>query len=158
MNIIGYCSLALSLLAAVPAVHAEEDAAGMKKRNADSVENASRIPKKKSELVKENLKLTALQDRARVVEGDAMAFLQSLKERFDIVLLDPPYDAGLLEPAIRCLTAFDILNPHGIIVAEHPAGSPPPAVQPPYQVRRTYRYGRIGLTMIRRSGDQKNEG
>ena len=57
MNIIGYCSLALSLLAAVPAVHAEEDAAGMKKRNADSVENASRIPKKKSELVKENLNL-----------------------------------------------------------------------------------------------------
>ena len=35
-----------------------------------------------------------------MVEGDAMAFLQSLKERFDIVLLDPPYDAGLLEPAI----------------------------------------------------------
>ena len=45
-------------------------------------------------LVKENLKLTALQDRARVVEGDAMAFLQSLKERFDIVLLGPALRCG----------------------------------------------------------------
>ena len=109
-------------------------------------------------LVKENLKLTALQDRARVVEGDAMAFLQSLKERFDIVLLDPPYDAGLLEPAIRCLTAFDILNPHGIIVAEHPADRPPQVPEAPYRVRRTYRYGKIGLTLICRGKDQENEG
>ena len=109
-------------------------------------------------LIRENLKITELQDRARVVQGDSLEFLRPLREKFDIVLLDPPYDTGVLEEAVEQLTAFDILNPHGIIVAEHPAGSPPPAVQPPYQVRRTYRYGRIGLTMIRRSGDQKNEG
>ena len=50
-----------------------------------------------------------------------MEFLRSLRERFDIVFLDPPYEVGLLEPAVAHLTAFDILNPHGIIVAEHPA-------------------------------------
>ena len=66
-------------------------------------------------LIRENLKLTELQDRARVVAGDSMEFLRSLRERFDIVFLDPPYEAGLLEPAVAHLTAFDILNPHGII-------------------------------------------
>ena len=108
-------------------------------------------------LIRENLKLTELTDRARVVAGDSMEFLKSLKERFDIVLLDPPYAAGLLEPAIGHLTAFDILNPHGIIVAEHPAerGLPPPAA--PYRVRRTYRYGRIAVTVICRDPDQENE-
>lgn len=70
-------------------------------------------------LIRENLKLTELQDRARVVAGDSMEFLRSLRERFDIVFLDPPYEAGLLEPAVAHLTAYDILNPHGIIVAEH---------------------------------------
>ena len=108
-------------------------------------------------LIRENLKLTELSDRARVVPGDAMEFLQSLGERFDLVLLDPPYAAGLLEPAIARLTAFDILNPHGIIVAEHPADRALPPVEPPYRVRRTYRYGKIGLTLICRSGDQENE-
>ena len=68
-----------------------------------------------------------------------------------------PYAAGLLEPAIARLTAFDILNPHGIIVAEHPADRALPPVEPPYRVRRTYRYGKIGLTLICRSGDQENE-
>ena len=108
-------------------------------------------------LIRENLKLTELSDRARVVPGDAMEFLQSLGERFDLVLLDPPYAAGLLEPALTRLTAFDILNPHGIIVAEHPADRTLPAVEAPYAVRRTYRYGKIALTVICRSGDQKNE-
>ena len=82
-------------------------------------------------LIRENLKLTELQDRARVVAGDSMEFLRSLRERFDIVFLDPPYEAGLLEPAVAHLTAFDILNPHGIIVAEHPADrSLPPGRRP----------------------------
>ena len=108
-------------------------------------------------LIRENLKLTELQDRARVVAGDSMEFLRSLRERFDIVFLDPPYEAGLLEPAVAHLTAFDILNPHGIIVAEHPADRSLPAPAAPYRVRRTYRYGRIALTLIRRVGDRENE-
>lgn len=108
-------------------------------------------------LIRENLKLTELTDRARVAAGDSMEFLKSLKERFDLVFLDPPYAAGLLEPAIAQLTAFDILNPHGIIVAEHPADRVLPPVEPPYRVHRTYRYGKIALTLIRRSGDQENE-
>lgn len=82
-------------------------------------------------LIRENLKLTELQDRARVVAGDSMEFLRSLRERFDIVFLDPPYEAGLLEPAVAHLTAFDILNPHGIIVAEHPADRSLPAPAAP---------------------------
>ncbi len=108
-------------------------------------------------LIRENLKLTELADRARVVAGDSMEFLKSLKERFDIVLLDPPYAAGLLEPAIAHLTAFDILNPHGIIVAEHPAerSLQPPAA--PYRVRCAYRYGKIAVTVICRDPDQENE-
>ena len=106
-------------------------------------------------LIRENLKITELQDRARVVAGDSLEFLQSIREKFDIVLLDPPYEAGLLEPAICRLTEFDILAPHGIIVAEHPAGRSLPEMHPPYRVHRTYRYGKIGLTVCRRDGEKQ---
>ena len=61
-------------------------------------------------LVRENLTLTGLQDRARVVRGDSLEYLRTAGERFDLVLLDPPYQAGLLEPALALLTGFDILN------------------------------------------------
>ncbi len=108
-------------------------------------------------LIRENLRATDLQERARVVAGDSMEFLKSLREKFDIILLDPPYAAGLLEPAIAHIARFDILRPHGIIVAEHPADVPQPVLAPPYRVHRTYRYGRIGLTVYRRDGNQENE-
>ena len=106
-------------------------------------------------LIRENLKITELQDRARVVQGDSLEFLRPLREKFDIVLLDPPYDTGVLEEAVELLTAFDILNPHGIIVAEHPAGRSLPEMHPPYRVHRTYRYGKIGLTVCRRDGEKQ---
>ena len=108
-------------------------------------------------LVRENLTLTGLQDRARVVRGDSLEYLRTAGERFDLVLLDPPYQAGLLEPALALLTGFDILNPHGIIVAEHPADRVMAEPEEPYRIRRTYRYGKIGLTVFRRGGNEENE-
>lgn len=108
-----------------------------------------------SELVKKNLALTGLADRARVVNGDSLEFLSGTKERFDLVFLDPPYASGLQEKALERLAApgFDILTPYGIIVAEHPADrtlSPPASCR----LRRTYRYGKIAVTLFRREGNE----
>ena len=108
-------------------------------------------------LIRENLRLTELEDRARVVAGDSMEYLKSIREPFDIILLDPPYAAGLLEPAIAHIARFDILRPHGIMVAEHPAARVLPALAPPYRLHRTYRYGKIALTLYRRGGNEQNE-
>jgi 16S rRNA (guanine(966)-N(2))-methyltransferase RsmD len=109
-------------------------------------------------LIRENLKVTDLTDRARVVAGDSVEYLKSLRETFDLILLDPPYEAGLLEPVIAHIARFDILSPYGIIVAEHPAGRTLPALEPPYRLHRTYRYGKIALTIYHRDGNQENEG
>ena len=108
-------------------------------------------------LIREKLKVTNLSDRARVVSGDSMEYLKSVREQFDIIFLDPPYEAGLLEPAIAHIAKFDILSPHGIIVAEHPANRTLPALAEPYRLHRTYRYGKIGLTVYRRGANEKNE-
>jgi 16S rRNA (guanine(966)-N(2))-methyltransferase RsmD len=108
-------------------------------------------------LIRENLKLTGLSDRARVVSGDSMEFLKSSREKYDLVFLDPPYASGLLEPALAHIARFDILAPHGIIAAESPADRKLPALTPPYGVFRTYRYGKIGLALYRRAENRENE-
>ena len=108
-------------------------------------------------LIRENLKITDLTDRARVVSADSLEYLKGLKEKFDIILLDPPYEAGLLEPAIETIAKFDISAPHGIIVAEHPVGKVLPLLPAPYRLHKTYRYGKIGMTIFRRGTDEKNE-
>ena len=83
--------------------------------------------------------------------------LLAAREKFDLIFLDPPYEAGLLEPALAHIARFDILAPHGIIVAEHPAGRTTPALAPPYRVHRTYRYGKIALTVYHRDANQVSE-
>nr|WP_325182803.1 16S rRNA (guanine(966)-N(2))-methyltransferase RsmD [uncultured Oscillibacter sp.] len=108
------------------------------------------------ELVKKNLALTNLQDRATVINGDARDFVVRTGERFDLVFLDPPYASGLLEELLERITApgFDILNPYGIIVAEHPAEKRLPAPPPLFRPLRTYRYGKIAVTLLRREGNE----
>ena len=103
-------------------------------------------------LVGENLKLTGLYDRGRVICGDAMAFLAACREKFDLVFLDPPYQSNLLEEALKQLTKFDILREYGIIMCESAAEWTLPPLAPPYEWGREYRYGKIKLTVCRRNG------
>ena len=97
-------------------------------------------------LIRDNLKLTGLEDRSRVVCGDAAAFLSSAGEKFGLIFIDPPYAANLWENTIKAISQFDILSNHGIIVCESPADQDMPPVAPPYFLRRTYRYGRVKIT------------
>ena len=106
-------------------------------------------------LVRENLKITGLGENARVVNGEALAFLASCGEKFDLIFLDPPYAAELWDSALEAISRFDILSNHGIIICESPAERTMPELAPPYRVHRTYRYGRIKVTTYHREeGDE----
>ena len=101
-------------------------------------------------LVRDNLRLTGLADRARVVNGEALSYLASAGERFDLVFLDPPYAAGLWKPALEAVSRFDILSDHGIIICESPRDEALPEAVGLCRVHRTYRYGRVKLTTYHR--------
>ena len=106
-------------------------------------------------LTRENLKLCGLTDRARVAAGDSMAFLKSVREKYDLVFLDPPYQTDLLETAIAHIARYDLLSAHGMMIAEHPADKALPALSAPYRMGRTYRYGKIAVTIYHRDGDEE---
>ena len=101
-------------------------------------------------LTKENLKLTDLADRGQVINGDAMAFLASAREKFDVLFIDPPYAANLWESVLDAIYRFDILSNHGIIICESPLDKELPQMEAPYFLHRTYRYGRIKVTTYHR--------
>jgi|SRR5690606_1783569 len=59
----------------------------------------------------------------RVVRADALAFLRApLHGRFDVVFLDPPFDAGLWQPALEALGPW--LADDAWLYLESPARAP----------------------------------
>jgi 16S rRNA (guanine966-N2)-methyltransferase len=70
----------------------------------------------------------------RVVTADALGWLQQPGgERFDLVFLDPPFEAGLWEEAARRLAPW--LAPDAWIYVETPAKNPP-ALPPDWRLHR----------------------
>ena len=104
-------------------------------------------------LIRENLKLCGLTDRARVTAGDSLEFLKSAREKYDLIFLDPPYASGLLEEALKLIAKRDLLRPHGVVTAECPAEHVLPELPTPYRMGRRYRYGKISLGVYRREED-----
>ena len=66
-------------------------------------------------IVKENLKTCGFS--APVLQQDALSFLNNCG-KFDLVFIDPPYDAGLYEPVLEKINSVDILSDGGIILCE----------------------------------------
>lgn len=71
--------------------------------------------------LRHNVERCRMQDRSEVLALDARAALDRLAERgeqFDIVYVDPPYDAELYEPLLAALTASELVAVDGEIVLE----------------------------------------
>ena len=98
-------------------------------------------------LVRKNLELCRMQ--AQVVRSDALSYLKHCG-KFDLVLLDPPYAAGLYRDVLGALFMFDILNEGGIILVESPRNEPLPDAEAPYRRGKSYHYGKISLTVYTR--------
>lgn len=105
-------------------------------------------------LVRENLRRTHLDSAAQVVRSDYMAYLSRCRERFDIILLDPPYAEVFLENALKFITEIDILQTSGIIVTERPLGKELPPAPEGFSRSRDYKYGKTLLTVYRKAATQ----
>ena len=101
-------------------------------------------------LIRENLKRTKFEQYSRVIRSDYMAYLKTCKEKFDIILLDPPYAEVYLENSLKMITEIDILRTGGIIVAEYPIGKELPWEFPGYSRSRDYKYGKTLITIYRK--------
>lgn len=102
-------------------------------------------------LIRENLKRTKLESRARIVRSDYLVYLNQCRETFDIIFLDPPYAEVYLENALNRITEIDILRSGGIIVTERPLGKALPWEIEGYTRSRDYKYGKTLLTIYRKA-------
>ena len=95
-------------------------------------------------IVKENLKSCGFS--ATVLHRDALEYLDHCGS-FDLIFVDPPYDAGLYETVLEKINSVDILSDGGIIICESRRDAAMPEMRPPYLKRREYNYGKVKLCL-----------
>lgn len=91
----------------------------------------------------------AVMGRWEVLRGDALKSLQRLAQegqRFDVVVLDPPYGGLWGKKSLNVVADCGILAPTGLLCLEHARHSSVPAEVGPLALRKQHRYGETVLS------------
>ena len=103
-----------------------------------------------SKLIQENLRRTKLEGQGKVIRSDYLQFLSTCKEKFDIILLDPPYAEVFLENSLNRISEIDILQSNGIIVTERPLDKELSWEIPGFTRSKDYKYSKTLVTIFRK--------
>ena len=95
-------------------------------------------------LVRENLAICNL--HGEVIQADSVGFA-GRDGKYDLILIDPPYDTDLMDKALEKIVQFDILNDGGIIVCESRLEKTVGELPAPYYVVKERKYGKIKVTI-----------
>ena len=107
------------------------------------------------EIVKRNAKKTRLIDKCRIVNMDYKDYLRGAarRDRFDIVILDPPYRCKIIPEILESLVRYDLLDTNAKIICESEDD-----IEYTCQGLETVKhnkYGRVYITVLCKKGEEE---
>ena len=99
------------------------------------------------DVIGQNLKSTQLDKNTIVKNLDAMSFLATTKDVFDIAFLDPPYNRDFIGKALQLLCKN--MAKGGVIICETPFSEDLPQSVGDFSVFKEYKYGKVKITIYR---------
>ena len=103
-------------------------------------------------VVRKNLEHTKLASLATVRQEESKTFLLKTRDTFDLAFLDPPYGQGLIGAVLPELVEH--MSDYGIILCETSRDETLPESVGDFYAAKTYRYGKIQLTLYRKKEDE----
>jgi 16S rRNA (guanine966-N2)-methyltransferase len=73
------------------------------------------------EIIKKNIEELGLSERAKIIKKDVDGFLDTITksaERYDLLFIDPPYNAGITVQTLEKVAASEALEKGAIVVVE----------------------------------------
>jgi 16S rRNA (guanine966-N2)-methyltransferase len=112
-------------------------------------------------LIRRNLSLCEVEDLSEILLKDVVQALRILKKKrvaFDLILMDPPYEKGLIQRTLEKLNTEMIYHADSLLVIEHTRREPLPELSGSWHLIRQRRIGDTILSfltpIIRNSSDQ----
>ncbi len=96
-------------------------------------------------LIHSNVAHCKAESVSHIMQGDYRNVLAQLRERVDLVFVDPPYRDQLWEDVLSILSEKQLMNPDGLIILEHSR-----EIEFPQQVNsfRKIKEGRYGTVVL----------
>lgn len=101
------------------------------------------------EVVKQNLKTIGFEKRASVFCGDSKMYISLSRDKFDIALLDPPYNKKIIDGVLPSVA--EKMTDSGVIICESAFDEVLPESAGDFSIHREYKYGKIKLTVYRKN-------
>ncbi|NOZ38299.1 MAG: 16S rRNA (guanine(966)-N(2))-methyltransferase RsmD [Gammaproteobacteria bacterium] len=99
--------------------------------------------------LQQNIDLLQTAARARLQQSEAMQYLQSLTDCFDLIFLDPPYHQDLLQPCIDRLYDLEALSRQGYLYFEANRDEIQPRLPAAWTIHRQKNAGQIAYYLVR---------
>ena len=111
--------------------------------------------KESLDIVKKNVKKTGFEDKARILLCDYKRFLKYEADgEYDVVFVDPPYNVGLSDRALKQIGQLPVLAKDGVVVLECAREETKAEAEGNLVLRRRYDYGTVSvLIYVRKDRD-----
>ena len=107
-------------------------------------------------LIQRNLTQFGLEERSEILPKDAIRAIGILKQRgesFDLILMDPPYEKGLIQRTLMKLNSYPIYHKDSILVIEHNRREPLSTVMDGWNLIRQRRIGDTVISFLTPQGE-----
>lgn len=98
-------------------------------------------------LLKENIAYCGAEERSTVLTGDFRNTLGRLIRPMDVILLDPPYNMGMLPECFSLIAEYGLLSQDGLIIAEHRREEVLPEELSRFQKIKERKYGTVVISI-----------
>ncbi len=88
--------------------------------------------------------------QAELINRDALLYLQTVAESFDVIFLDPPFRQGFVDPVLSRIMQQGWLKTAGLIYLEHEAGLVPDFDRWSLHPRRETKAGQVISVLLER--------
>lgn len=106
--------------------------------------------KKAVECINRNISAAKVGDKSVVYTKDAVSYLESCKDKFDLIFLDPPYFEGFYSTVIRLIEEKGLLKENGIIIVEWDFENGFTDDLGNFNLLKEKKYGRVGISVLNR--------
>jgi len=98
-------------------------------------------------LIHSNVAYCKSESLSHILQGDYRNVLAQIRDKIDLVFVDPPYRDQLWADVLHILSEKELMNPDGLIVLEHPREVEFPQEVYHFRKIKEARYGTVVLSI-----------